>query len=99
MTFEEYWTDLFKNTQGMDALRESFREMAKSAWDAARREDDKKILEQLQKSIDLLDSRNDIDLYKEALVWAVGYLPPTCPGHFMHLLIEAKEKADKLNGV
>lgn len=38
-------------------------------------------------------------LHEQALVWAVGYLPPTCPGHFMHLLIEAKEKADKLNGV
>lgn len=44
---------------------------------------------------------DDINLHKEALTWAVGTgrLPPTCPGHFMHLLIEAKEKADKLNGV
>jgi hypothetical protein len=43
---------------------------------------------------------DDIMLHKEALTWAVGtgQLPPTCPGHFMHLLIEAKEKADKLNG-
>lgn len=43
---------------------------------------------------------DDIALHKEALTWAVGtgQLPPTCPGHFMHLLIEAKEKADKLNG-
>lgn len=40
-----------------------------------------------------------LKLHEEALVWAVGYLPPTCPGHFMHLLIEAKEKADKLNGI
>lgn len=39
-------------------------------------------------------------LHREALVWAVGTgkLPATCPGHFMHLLVAAKEKADKLNG-
>jgi hypothetical protein len=45
-------------------------------------------------------SEQVIELHQEALVWAVGtgQLPPTCPGHFMHLLIEAKEKADKLNG-
>lgn len=46
---------------------------------------------------DLLHKR--LVQHEQALVWAVGYLPPTCPGHFMHLLIEAKMKADKLNGV
>ena len=37
-------------------------------------------------------------LFKEALVWAVGTgrLPPTCPGHFMHLLIDAKQEVERL---
>jgi hypothetical protein len=40
-----------------------------------------------------------LELHEQALTWAVGTekLPPTCPGHFMHLLIEAKERVDLLN--
>jgi len=43
----------------------------------------------------------ELDLHKQALVWAVGTgkLPSTCPGHFMHLLIEAKEEVDRLNTI
>lgn len=48
-----------------------------------------------------LKAEEQLMLHEQALLWAVGTgkLPPTCPGHFMHLLIEAKEKVDKLNGV
>jgi len=40
-----------------------------------------------------------LELHEQALTWAVGTgkLPPTCPGHFMHLLIEAKDRVDQLN--
>jgi hypothetical protein len=43
----------------------------------------------------------ELRLHKQALVWAVGTgkLPATCPGHFMHLLIEAKVEVDRLNTV
>jgi len=81
MTFEEWWD--------YNYVRKGFMGDQPGILGEAFKQLAKKAWDEQQKTI---------TLHEEVLVWAVGTgtLPPTCPGHFMHLLIRAKNVVEEL---